>query len=286
MVSDFPIKTIGIAGAGRMGSGIAQVCAVGGFSVVLYDADAGALARGRAAIERGLDTAVGKGRITAAAQAAATSRIEAAPAIEALAGCDGVIEAITEKVEAKTELFRRLDAIAGQARLLASNTSSISLTRIAAATSRPERVIGLHFMNPVPVMTLVELVRALQTSEPTYALARTLAERLGKTVVVSRDRPGFIVNRVLIPMINEAAFALMEGVASADEIDLALRLGTNQPMGPLALADLIGLDVCLDIAEVLQRELGEDKYRPCPLLRKYVEAGRLGKKTGSGFYKY
>jgi 3-hydroxybutyryl-CoA dehydrogenase len=285
-VTDFPLKTLGVAGAGRMGSGIAQICAAAGFKVVLFDADAGALARGRAAIERGLETAASKGLLTAGAQAAAAARIAPAGAIEALAGCDGVIEAISEKAELKIELFARLDAIARGARLLASNTSSISLTRLAAATTRPDRVIGLHFMNPVPVMTLVEVVRALQTSEATYALARALAERLGKTVVVSQDRPGFIVNRILIPMINEAAFALMEGVATAEAIDLAMRLGTNQPMGPLALADLIGLDVCLDIAEVLQRELGEDKYRPCPLLRKYVEAGRLGKKTGMGFYKY
>ncbi len=269
-----------------MGGGIAQVCAAAGFAVVLVDTDVGALERARTAIARGLGIAVSKGGLSKSEGERALSRLTGTPSFDALGSCDAVIEAIPENTELKLGLFRDLDAIAPGAVFLASNTSSISITALARATCRPERVLGLHFMNPVPVMKLVELVRGMHTSDAVVALGRTLAERLGKTVVVARDHPGFIVNRILIPMINEAVFALQEGVASAAEIDAAMRLGANQPLGPLALADLIGLDICLDISELLHRELGEDKYRPCPLLRRQVAAGYLGKKTGRGFFRY
>jgi 3-hydroxybutyryl-CoA dehydrogenase len=266
-----------------MGSGIAQVAAVAGFDVRLVDVAPQQLERARSGIEGSLAKLVEKGRVEAADAEAALRRIETAaepgPA-------DLAIEAATEDVDLKLRIFRDLDAAAGDGAVLASNTSSIPITRLAAATSRPERVVGMHFMNPVPLMPLVELIRGLETSDEAAAAVRAAAERMGKTVAESRDYPGFIANRILLPMINEAVYCLMEGVGDRESIDTVMKLGMSHPMGPLQLADLIGLDTCLAIMEVLHDGLGDSKYRPCPLLRSYVEAGRLGRKAGRGFYEY
>ena len=280
------IERMAVVGAGQMGSGIAQVAAQAGLSVTLADASA-ELARGaHGKLAATLGKLVEKGKITAAEREQVLSRIRPAASLDDCAGADLAIEAIVENEGVKKELFRRLDALLPAHAILASNTSSISITGLAAATRRPERFIGMHFMNPPPVMQLIEIIRGLQTSGETYAAVMALAKRFGKTTVTSKDSPGFIVNRILIPLLNEACFALQEGLGTAADIDTAMKLGTNQPMGPLQLADFIGLDTCLYIAEVLHRELGEDKYRPAPLLRQYVAAGWYGRKSGRGFYHY
>ena len=280
------VERIGVVGAGTMGRGIAQVCAASGFDVVMSDVSADAVAAGLASIEKQLARAVEKERMSAAEKDALLSRIETATGIEAMAGVDVCIEAATENPDVKLDLFRALESVCRGDAILASNTSSISLTKIAGACTRPERVIGMHFFNPVPLMKLVEVIRALQTSDTTFEAARALADRLGKTAIAVADSPGFVVNRMLVPMINEAVYALSEGLASAEEIDLAMQLGLSHPIGPLRLADLIGIDVCLDVMDVMYRDFSDSKYRPCPLLRKMVDAGRLGRKSGRGFYEY
>jgi 3-hydroxybutyryl-CoA dehydrogenase len=277
------VSRVTVVGAGQMGAGIAQVAALAGDHVTLVDVLPAQLEKARAEIERSLGRMAEKGRIDAAAGEAALGRIDLA----AEAGpADLAIEAATEDTDLKLRIFRDLDAAAGDGAVLASNTSSIPITRLAAATSRPDRVVGMHFMNPVPVMPLVELIRGLDTSDEAVAVVRAAAERMGKTVAEARDFPGFISNRILLPMINEAVYCLMEGVGEREAIDTVMRLGMSHPMGPLQLADLIGLDTCLAILEVLHDGLGDPKYRPCPLLRSYVEAGRLGRKSGRGFYEY
>jgi 3-hydroxybutyryl-CoA dehydrogenase len=280
------IRTLGVVGAGQMGSGIAQVASQAGLSVLLTDVTPELAQQGRQRIAKGLLGQVEKGKLPASDRGAILERIRAAGAIADLGACDFVVEAVSESADLKKRIFRDLDAVCPAHAILASNTSSISITLLGAATRRPERVVGMHFMNPVPVMKLVELIRGLATSDETFAVTSALATRMGKTLITSRDVPGFLVNRVLMPLVNEAVFALQEGIGSAEDIDQGARLGLNHPMGPLQLADLIGLDTCLAILEVLHRELGDDKYRPCPLLRQYVAAGWLGRKTGRGFYQY
>ncbi|MEW6718873.1 MAG: 3-hydroxybutyryl-CoA dehydrogenase [Thermodesulfobacteriota bacterium] len=280
------IRKIGVLGAGQMGSGIAQVCLQGGYRVVLNDVSGEILARSRAAIEKGFDILLRKERITAAERERALSGLTATTELAEFASCDFAIEAATEREDLKLSLFRRLDGILPAGKILATNTSSISITKIAAATDRPEHVVGMHFMNPVPLMTLVEVVRGLRTSEETFGATMVLSRRLGKEPVPANDSPGFISNRILMPMINEAVFALMEGVGKAEDIDAVMKMGANHPMGPLALADLIGLDTVLEVMKVMHRGFADSKYRPCPLLEKYVDAGYLGKKAGRGFYKY
>ena len=279
-------ETLGVVGAGTMGNGIAQVAAQSGYRVVMVDVVAEALVRGREAIEKSLAKLVAKGKLDDADRRATLGRLETADEIGALAEAGLVIEAVVEKLEVKTRLLEELDRICPPETLLASNTSSISITRLAAATGRPGRVIGMHFMNPVPLMKLVEVIRGLQTEQATYDAVEAAARRMGKTPVEVHDAPGFVSNRVLMPMINEAIFCLHEGVGTAAAIDEVMKLGMNHPLGPLALADLIGLDVCLDILRVLQQGFGDPKYRPCPLLVKMVDAGRLGRKSGRGFYDY
>jgi 3-hydroxybutyryl-CoA dehydrogenase len=269
-----------------MGSGIAQVALEAGLRVTLADALPKALEGGAQRIRAGLAKRAEKGKITADARAAAEARLETRSRLEDLKDVDFAVEAVTENEALKREIFTALDRVVRDGGVLASNTSSIPITRLGAATRRPEAVIGMHFMNPVPLMPLVEIIRGAATADATEQATRALATQMGKTAVVSKDRAGFIVNRILMPMINEACFALMEGMGSAEDIDTAMKLGTNQPMGPLALADLIGLDTCLAILEVMHRMLGEDKYRPCPLLRQQVDAGWFGKKSGRGFFVY
>jgi 3-hydroxybutyryl-CoA dehydrogenase len=281
-----PIGTIGVLGAGQMGSGIAQVCLASGFRVVLNDVSEEVLGRSKGNISKGLDILVRKEKISAADRELALSRLSATTDLSGFASCDFAIEAATEREELKLSLFRRLDGIVPPGTVLATNTSSISITKIAAATRRPGSVVGMHFMNPVPLMKLVEVVRGLQTSDEAFGATMEFARRLGKEPVPANDSPGFVANRILIPMINEAVFALMEGVGKAEDIDAIMRMGANHPMGPLELADLIGLDTVLEILNVLHRGLGDPKYRPCPLLARYVDAGHLGKKTGRGFYFY
>ncbi len=280
------LKRIGIVGAGQMGGGIAQVAADKGLGVILVDMSQQLAEKGKAKIGVALDKLVQKSKMSAEACTELLGRITPAGDYAALSDCDFVIEAATENQDLKRKIFADIDRALKPSAILATNTSSISITLLAAATKRPEQVVGMHFMNPVPVMKLCEVIRGLQTSETTYQATAALALALGKEIVTARDVPGFIVNRLLIPFLNEACFALAEGLGTAADIDKGIQLGLNHPMGPFALADLIGLDTCLAIAEVLHRELGEDKYRPAPLLRNYVAAGWLGRKSGRGFYKY
>ena len=280
------IDSVAIIGAGQMGSGIAHVAALAGLRVVLVDVRPEALGQALAGIGRNMDRQVQKGTVTAADKDAALGRIVTGGDNAALSDCDIVIEAATEREETKLAILKGLVPHLKPEALIASNTSSIPITRLAAVTDRPHKVIGMHFMNPVPVMKLVEVIRGIATDEATFDAVQALAHRLGKTTAVAEDYPAFIVNRILIPMINEASFTLMEGVGSVVAIDTAMKLGTNQPMGPLELADFIGLDTCLAIMRVLQDGMGDSKYRPCPLLVKYVEAGWLGRKTKRGFYDY
>ena len=285
-VSLEPLRRIGIIGAGQMGGGIAHVCALAGIDVVLTDINDEALQRGRQAIERNLSRQAARGTIREEDKAAALARIEMGLDYALLAECGMVIEAATEKEEIKREIFKKLTPALKSDALIATNTSSISITRLASATDRPGKFIGMHFMNPVPAMTLVELIRGIATDEETFAATRELALRLGKTPVAAEDFPAFIVNRILLPMINEAVYTLYEGVGSVEAIDTAMKLGANHPMGPLELADFIGLDTCLSVMQVLYEGLADSKYRPCPLLVKYVEAGWLGRKASRGFYDY
>jgi 3-hydroxybutyryl-CoA dehydrogenase len=280
------IQKVGVLGSGQMGGGIAQVAAQAGFDVYLADVNLAAAEKGKAKIAAQLKKAVEKGKMTEAESASILERIHAVDGTPGLSQADLVVEAVSENPDLKFKIFRELDSACAPHAILASNTSSISITRIAAQTKRPEKVAGMHFMNPVPVMKLVEGIRGLQTSDETFAAVRAASEKMGKTFVAVKDIPGFAVNRVLMPMINEAVQALYEGIATAEDLDSAMKLGTNQPMGPLTLADFIGLDTCLAIMEVLHEGLGDSKYRPSPLLKQYVAAGWLGRKSGRGFYRY
>ncbi len=280
------INKIGVIGAGQMGSGIAQVCASAGFAVAMMDASEAALAKSVESMTARLEALVAKGRMSADEKAASLARISVSVAMSSLSDCDLVIEAASENEAVKRQIYTALCPVLKTDTMIGTNTSSISITRLAASTDRPDKFIGIHFMNPVPVMNLIELVRGIATSNTTFQAAKQFSERLGKTVILSEDFPAFIVNRILIPMINEAIYTLYEGVGSVDAIDTAMRLGANHKMGPLELADFIGLDTCLSIMQVLHDGLSDSKYRPCPLLVKYVEAGWLGKKTGRGFYDY
>jgi 3-hydroxybutyryl-CoA dehydrogenase len=280
------VTTLGVIGAGQMGGGVAQVAAQAGVNVLLNDVSDELVKRGFAAIERNLDRMIQRGRFKPEERGRILKRIDVTSKLEDLRHADFVIEAVVENEDAKIALFQKLDQFCPPHVIFASNTSSISITRMGARTSRADRFIGMHFMNPVPAMRLVEIIRGLATSQETYEATRTLAERLGKNTMTAEDFPGFIVNRILLPMINEGIYTLYEGVGGVIDIDTAMKLGTNQPMGPLELADLIGLDTCLAIMEVMHRVFGDDKYRPCPLLKKYVDAGYLGRKVGRGFYTY
>ena len=280
------LRRIGVIGAGQMGGGIAHVCALAGFEITLTDISEEALQRGRETIDRNLSRQVARGKVREEDKAAALERIRTGLDYALFDDCDMVIEAATEREEIKREIFKKLTPALRPDALIATNTSSISITRLASSTDRPGKFIGMHFMNPVPVMSLVELIRGIATDEDTFAAARDLALTLGKTPVAAEDFPAFIVNRILLPMINEAVYTLYEGVGSVEAIDTAMKLGANHPMGPLELADFIGLDTCLSIMQVLYEGLADSKYRPCPLLVKYVEAGWLGRKSGRGFYDY
>ncbi|MFZ9518839.1 MAG: 3-hydroxybutyryl-CoA dehydrogenase [Silvanigrellaceae bacterium] len=279
------IKRVGVIGAGQMGNGIAQVLAQSGFSVALMDVSEASLKKAMGSIEKSLAKLFEKGKLPEHPPMI-LGRIKCTTQLKDFADCDFAIEAVSEQEELKKSIFKQLDEILPAHAILATNTSSLPITRLASVTKRPEKFIGMHFMNPVPVMQLVEIIRGHATSENTYQLTKSLSESAGKTTVCSQDYPGFIVNRILMPMINEAFFTLMEGIASAEDIDAGMKLGTNQPMGPLTLADFIGLDTCLAIMKVLHDGLGDSKYRPCPLLKKYVDAGYLGRKSGRGVYNY
>ena len=280
------IRTVGIVGSGQMGNGIGQVAAQAGMSVLLYDINQEIVDRALGNIQKGLVRLTDRGKLSLDEQDAILGRLRGTAVLEDLSGADVIIEAAPEDSAIKEDIFRKLDRIARPEVILASNTSSISLTQLGAVTNRPEKVIGMHFMNPPVVMQLVEIVRGLATADETYTVIDGLAKKMGKTTIQAKDYAGFVVNRILLPMINEAIYALYEGVGGVEDIDQGMKLGTNQPMGPLALADLIGLDTCLAVLERLHHGLGDDKYRPCPLLRNYVAAHYLGKKTGKGFYEY
>ncbi|WP_420473262.1 3-hydroxybutyryl-CoA dehydrogenase [Noviherbaspirillum sp. ST9] len=280
------IQTLGIIGAGQMGNGIAQVCATAGIKVVMCDINAAAVQRGIDTVSANLDRLIKKDKLLAADKQPIIDRIHGTTDLGALAQSDFIVEAATENLELKKNILKDIDALAKPGAIIATNTSSISITRLAATVSRPQQFVGMHFFNPVPVMALVEVIRGIQTSDETYAATEALARRVGKTPIAVKNSPGFVVNRVLVPMINEAAFVLQEGLAKAEEIDSGMQLGANHPIGPLALADLIGLDTCLAVMEVLYREFNDPKYRPAPLLREMVDAGYLGRKAKRGFYTY
>ena len=280
------ITKVGIIGAGTMGNGIAQMCAVSGLDVVLVDIADAALQKGMATVSGSLDRLVKKEKMNAADKAAALARIQTSTDYAAFKDVQIVIEAATENYELKLKILKQVDAVVAPEVILASNTSSISITQLAAATSRADKFIGMHFFNPVPLMALVELIRGLQTSDATHTEVKALAEKLGKTPITVKNAPGFVVNRILVPMINEAFFVLADGLATAEDIDAGMKLGCNHPIGPLALADMVGLDVCLAVMEVFLKDYGDSKYRPCPLLKEMVAAGRLGRKTGQGVYTY
>ena len=280
------IQTVGIIGAGTMGNGIAQACAVSGVNVVMVDISDAAVAKGIATVSGSLDRLIKKEKITEADKTAALSRIKGSTNYDDLKAAQLVIEAATENYDLKVKILKQLDSVLAADVIVASNTSSISITKLAAVTQRPDRFIGMHFFNPVPMMALVEIIRGLQTSDATHDAVHDLSTRLGKSPITVKNAPGFVVNRILVPMINEAFFVLAEGVASAEDIDAGMKLGCNQPIGPLALADMIGLDVCLAVMDVYLQEFGDSKYRPCPLLKEMVAAGRLGRKSGQGVYHY
>jgi 3-hydroxybutyryl-CoA dehydrogenase len=280
------ISTVGIIGAGTMGNGIAQACAVSGIAVVMVDVADAAVQKGIATVTGSLDRLIKKDKITEADKAAALARIKGSTNYDDLKAAQLVIEAATENHELKNKILKQVDALIAPEVILATNTSSISITQLAAVTGRADRFVGMHFFNPVPMMALVEIIRGLQTSDATHAAVKALAERLGKTPITVKNAPGFVVNRILVPMINEAFFVLAEGLATPEDIDAGMKLGCNQPIGPLALADMVGLDVCLAVMEVYLKEFGDSKYRACPLLKEYVAAGRLGRKTGRGVYSY
>jgi len=280
------IQTVGIVGAGTMGNGIAQACAVSGVNVVMVDISEAAVAKGLATVASSLDRLIKKEKISEADKAAALSRIKGSTQYEDLKGTQLVIEAATENEQIKVKILQQLDQLLAPETIIASNTSSISITKLAATTGRADRFIGMHFFNPVPMMALVEIIRGLQTSDTTHDAVHALATALGKTPITVKNAPGFVVNRILVPMINEAFYVLAEGLASPEDIDAGMKLGTNQPIGPLALADMIGIDVCLAVMEVFLKEFGDSKYRACPLMKEMVAAGRLGRKTGQGVYTY
>ena len=280
------ITTVGIIGAGTMGNGIAQACAVAGFNVVMVDVSTAAVEKGIATVSSSLDRLLKKEKITVADKDGALARIKGSSSYDDLVGAQLIIEAATENYDLKAKIVKQIDALVGPEVIIASNTSSISITKLAAVTQRPDRFIGMHFFNPVSMMALVEIIRGLQTSDATHAAVHAMATALGKTPITVKNAPGFVVNRILVPMINEAFFVLAEGLATPEDIDAGMKLGCNQPIGPLALADMIGLDVCLAVMDVYLSEYGDSKYRPCPLLKEMVAAGRLGRKSGQGVYQY